>query len=122
MPINLDEISVKIKFVEEKQLKAILSLEFDDYVVKGFRIQTSKYQNSNGQNLWLTPPSYKASGGKYHPIFFMTNKKLWKKLEEKVWIEYYKQLEQHYQKRIGSNDTNDTINEDKAIENAVKSF
>ena len=98
--MNLDEINVKIKFLEEKKLKAILTLAFTDFVVKGFRIMESQHPNIKGDNLWLTPPSYRDSGGHYHPIFFMPDKELWKKLEEKIWEEYYKQSNEHYKKKF----------------------
>ena len=100
MKMNKDEIKVKIKFIEEKKLKAIISLNFGDFVVKGFRIAESDYDNDRGDKLWLTPPSYRDSGGRYHPIFYIPNKELWKELEGKVWDEYKLQSEEHYKKRF----------------------
>lgn len=109
MKINIDEISVKIKFIEEKKLKAIITLDFGDFVVRGFRVQESnKKANSKGDMLWLTPPSYRDGGGRYHPMFFIPDKEnLWHPLEEKIWEEYYKQKEEYYKKRfdIGDDDS-----------------
>lgn len=101
MTINKDEIRVKIKFIEAQKLKAILSLNFGDFSVKGFRVTESDYPNMRGDKLWLTPPSYRDSGGRYHPIFFMPNKELWKELESIIWDEYAVQSDEHYKKRLG---------------------
>lgn len=100
MTINKDQIKVKIKFIEAQKLKAIISLNFDDFVIKGFRVTESEFENDRGEKLWLTPPSYRDSGGRYHPIFFMPNKELWKGLENLIWDEYKIQSEEHYKKRF----------------------
>jgi len=99
MTMNIDEIIVKVKVIEEKKLKAIIGLDFGDFVVKGFRVQESVHANFKGDNLWLTPPSYKGGGGSYHPIFFAPDKELWKRLEMKIWDEYYMQKENHFKKQ-----------------------
>lgn len=98
------EVTVKVKFTEKKKLKAIIGLDFGDFVVKGFRVMESEYENTRGDKLWLTPPSYPDAGGKYHPIFFIPNKDLWKKLEEKIWDEYYSQQKEHYKKMYDAKD------------------
>lgn len=104
MKINIEEVLVKIKFLEEKKLKAIIGLNFGDFAIKGFRAQESQYANDYGLNLWLTPPSYRDGGGHYHPIFFMEDKELWKKLEKKIWDEYSKQSEEFYKKKFDLED------------------
>ena len=104
MQINIDEISVKIKFVEEKKLKAIITLDFGDFVVKGFRVSESDFENSRGEKLWLMPPSYRDGGGRYHPIFFMPDKTLWSELEEKIWDEYKRQQDEYFRKRMDLED------------------
>lgn len=103
MAINIEEISIKCKFIEEKKLKAIITLDFGDFVVRGFRISESEYENRQGEKLWLTPPSY-LGGGRYHPMFFMPDKELWQRLEEKIWDEYRRQSEEHFKKRLGLED------------------
>ena len=100
MTINKDQIKVKIKFIEAQKLKASIGLNFDDFVIKGFRVSESEFENDRGEKLWLTPPSYRDSGGRYHPIFFMPNKELWKELESFIWDEYKTQSEEHYKKRF----------------------
>ncbi len=104
MKINIDEISVKIKFTEKDKLKAIITLDFGNFVVKGFRVMGSEYENSRGEKLWLMPPSYRDGGGHYHPIFFMPDKELWQRLEEKIWDEYKKQQDEHFRKRFDLED------------------
>lgn len=89
MALVLDEITPKVKLVErESALKATISLDFGEFVVKGFRVQEGKYPNPKGDNLWLLPPSYQ-SHGKYHPIIFFPDKDLWEALSNKIWDAYY---------------------------------
>jgi DNA-binding cell septation regulator SpoVG len=103
MKININEIEVKIKFLEDKKLKAIIGLDFGDFVVKGFRVMTSEFENRKGEKLWLVPPSY-LGGGRYHPIFYMTNKPLWEQLEDRIWEEYERQNKKHFGKMFGIDD------------------
>jgi len=103
MQINPNEIKVKVKFLEDKKLKAIISLDFGDFIVKGFRLMVSEFENKQGDKLWLTPPSY-PGGGKYHPIFFMPDKSLWEQLENKILAEYKKQDNERYKKMYGIDD------------------
>lgn len=100
MKINKDEITVKVKFTEAKKIKAIITLDFKSFVIKGFRVMESQYENVKGDKLWLTPPSYADSGGRYHPIFFLPDKELWREIEMKIWDEYEKQSIEHYRKRL----------------------
>lgn len=104
MKINIDEIQVKVKIIEEKNLKAIVSLDFGDFAVKGFRIAGSEYENSKGDKLWVTPPSYKNGGGRYHPIFYAPDKELWQKLEAKILEEYDRESKEYYKKRFDLKD------------------
>lgn len=103
MKININEISLKIKILDDKKTKAIITLDFGDFIVKGFRIQESQFQNYKNDNIWLTPPSYPGSG-RYHPIFFMPNKELWKELEIKILEDYYKASEKHHKNKLGISD------------------
>ena len=94
MQIDTKEIQVKIVLCQEKDLKAIISLNFGDFVIRGFRLRVSKFkslaENENQQEgLWLTPPTYQ-SKGRYHPIFYVPDVDLWKKIEKKVLREYHK--------------------------------
>jgi len=101
MKINIEEIAVKIKFTEQKILKAIIGLDFGDFSVKGFRIMESQFESVRKDKLWLTPPSYRDMGGRYHPIFFIPDKELWEQLEAKIYEEYFKHLEEHHKKQYG---------------------
>ena len=83
MKIEIDEIVVKVKLTEGK-LKAIIALDFGEFVLHGFRIQDSQYDNEKGQKLWITPPAY-LGGGKYHPMVFFPDKILWERIQTKIW-------------------------------------
>jgi hypothetical protein len=82
---------IEIKFTQDTKMKAIINLNFNDFVIKGFRIMVSEFENLKGDKLWIIPPSYKGGRG-YHPIFFMPDKKKWEKLSGLIWDEYYKQI------------------------------
>ena len=82
MKIKIEEITTKIKILDDKKTKAIIGLDFGEFVVRGFRIQESQYKNEKGDLLWLTPPSY-LGGGRYHPIFFYQTKICGKSLNQK---------------------------------------
>ena len=121
MKIKIDEIGLKIKITDGK-VKAIIGLDFGEFVVKGFRIQVSEHENENGEKLWLTPPSYKGPY-KWHPIFFMPDKELWKELEKKIYQEYHVQMKE-YQKKIYEDDSKPKItrgikSEDREIEDPL---
>lgn len=91
MNLNPKEVKIIIKLIDEPKLKAIISLDFGDFLVKGFRIITSKkYPNQKGDLLWFVPPAYNG-GGKWRPLFFCPNKELWKEVESIVFEEYYRQ-------------------------------
>ncbi len=83
--------NIEVKKTQDKTMKAIVNLDFDHFVVKGFRIMASEFINPKGDKLWIVPPSYKGGGG-YHPIFFMPDKKKWEVLSGLIWDEYYKQV------------------------------
>lgn len=100
MKIKIGEIQIKIRIVEEEKLKAIVGLDFGDFIIRGFRIQKSDYENARGEKLWLTPPAYNG-GGHWHPLFFMPDKELWAKLEDKILSEYQKKEKEHYAKKLG---------------------
>jgi len=64
----------------------------------------SQFESIGKDKLWLTPPSYRDMGGRYHPIYFMPDKELWEKLEVKIYEEYYKQKEEQTKKQFGLKD------------------
>lgn len=97
MKIDFDKIIIKVKIITEGKLKAIVGVDFGDFVVKGFRIQESQYENAKGQKLWLSPPCYQ-SGGRYRPMFFAPEKAVWEALEAKIWDAYDAQSKETYKK------------------------
>ncbi len=99
MKIVLDEIKIKVKVTDGK-MKAIVSLDFGDFVIKGFRVQQSEFENKNGNKVWVTPPCYK-SIYKWHPIVYFLNKELWKELEDRILKEYDLQSKTYQEKVYG---------------------
>lgn len=103
MKINIKDINFRIKILDDKKTKAIIGLDFGDFVIKGFRITESQYENMNGDKMWLIPPSY-MGGGHYHPIFFIPDKEIWQELEKIIWDKYKKAVDEHYKKRLQISD------------------
>jgi len=102
--IKVDDLKFYFKIVEMDKLKAIVSIDFGDFKIKGFRVNASDYENERGEKLWITPPSYPDGSRRYHPIFYIPNKELWKKVESKLLDEYQKASKEHYEKRFDLND------------------
>lgn len=100
MRININELIAEVKIIEDQKLKAIVSLDFGDFKIKGFRIMVSDHENHRGEKLWVVPPSYKGGGGSYHPIFFTPDKDLWLKIQDKILDEFEKKQKEYWAKRM----------------------
>ncbi len=103
MKIDPDKILISMQLIDSKKIKAIINLDFSDFVIRGFRIMESRYANMHGDKLWLVPPCYRSEdsqdAAKYHPAFFMPDKELWKELENRIWSAYAKQRDEYYRKQ-----------------------
>lgn len=97
---DLEKVKIHVKVIEEEEFKAIVTLEFENWVVRGFRIFRSKKDRKGENPLWVVPPSYQDRNKKYHPIFYILEKPLWHELENRILEEYEKQQEIHYSKRF----------------------
>jgi len=85
--INIDEIEAKITLKDTGKTKATITVNFSDiFVVKGFRIIESEYDEDG---LWLAPPAYRTNKG-YGKLFFINDEVLWKELNDKL-IKLYKE-------------------------------
>ena len=104
MKIQIENVNVKFKFIENKNLKAIANLDFGEFTIKGFRIRSSQYKNDFGDNLWISPPCYQDKNGKYHPMFYIPNTDIWEEVEVKIWEEYYDKRKEHNKKKYGLED------------------
>jgi len=100
---------VHFNIVENKDLKAIASLDFGTFIIKGFRVSKSKFPDKDGQNgqgLWITPPSYRDGNGKYHPIFYTPDTALWEEIVTLIIVYYHDALTKHYGKKFGLTPSN----------------
>ncbi len=102
--IDINDLKFHVKCVEMQKLKAIVSIDFGDFTIKGFRVNFSNYKNEDGDELWITPPCYRDGNNRYHPIFYIPNKDLWGLLQKKIVKEYNKASEEHFKKRLDVND------------------
>ena len=82
--MNIEDIKIDIKLTHDNKLKAMVTLDFGDFKIKGFKIMISRYENKRGEQLWVVPPSFFGKDKRYHPIFFMEDKDLWSELENKI--------------------------------------
>jgi hypothetical protein len=87
MEIKTDEIKIICKPTktkgQENGMVAMVTLDFGDMAIHGYRIRTSKHQNKSGDYLWITPPSYQDKSGKYHPVVFI-ERKVWAEIEARI--------------------------------------
>lgn len=97
MEIDIEGILIKVKLITEGKLKAIVSLDFDSFVLRGFRIQESQYEDGKGRKLWIVPPSYRG-GVKYHPIVFFPDKNIWEEIQERIFDAYQEAQKNRYGK------------------------
>lgn len=91
--LYLEEVRIFIQIANNGKQLAKASLGFGRYKlrVSGFRVMKSNYQNSQGDYLWIVPPSFERKDGTRHtPIFF--DKEAWKIIEKKI-CNAYKELE-----------------------------
>lgn len=102
---GINGVKIRFKIIESQNLKATASLDFGWAIIKGFRLSCSKFKNEKGEDeLWVLPPSYRDSGGHWHPIFFMPDKLAWEEIQTKIREEYAKASDEHYRKRMGITD------------------
>jgi len=102
--IGINDLKFNVKIVEMQKLKAIVAIDFGDFVIKGFRVNFSNYKNEEGDELWITPPCYRDGNGKYRPIFYIPDKDLWEAIRKKIVEEYKKASEAHFKKRLDVSD------------------
>lgn len=98
--MNINNIKIHVSVKDIGALKAIINLDFGNFSIKGFRVQKAKFQNYKGDELWITPPTYR-SGNRFVPMIFFPDKDEWKMLEMKIWDEYYIRSEDYYKKGFG---------------------
>lgn len=87
--INLAECKIKMVLSENGKQKAIFSLHYRNLEVHYFRIMESKFENENGDCLFIQPPVI-MSKGKYNPVFWLRDD--WDKLQKIIW-RIYKEMQ-----------------------------
>lgn len=96
----LSDFTVTVKLVNSEQLKATCSINYNDHVVRGFRIAPSKFQeDASGEYLRVLPPTY-GVGEKTHLAFFMDNKDLWKEVSNRIIAAYLVAIEKVGKKQL----------------------
>jgi len=87
--LAISDIEVRIKLLQKPKILAQAELIILNQVeIKGWRISPSQHAHEKFQeNIWIQPPSYKA-GYKYKPITYISDKKLYSQIEEKIYDAY----------------------------------
>lgn len=90
---------MKVQTVRRGKVLGMAVIEIGDMKVDGFRIVGFKilrgmyddtgHYDSEGNPIWVAPPSYADSVGEYKNIFFAAPE-LWKELQNKIIEEYLK--------------------------------
>lgn len=88
----IEKSKVKIRFNgKDENLKATAQLIIAEYIeINGFRISLSKFEG-----VYVQPPSYN-TGNRWQNSFWLTEKELWKELENKILEEYESKTDSHF--------------------------
>lgn len=99
MKINIKELKFRIKIIEDKKWKAIVTIDFGEFNIKGFRIRISEFLGKHGEHLWVLPPSYN-SGGRFRPIVHF-QKDIWEEIEKEITKAYKKKFNEYTKEKMG---------------------
>jgi hypothetical protein len=92
----------------------MVTINFGDLSIKGFRIRESEYIGDHGEPLWITPPSYKSMKG-YRPIVYI-QKDVWKKIEVLIIAEYKRIFQDYVDKKMKGVKVAESVEDDAGVE------
>lgn len=93
MKIDIKKLKFKIRIIEKEDWKAMITINFGDFNIKGFRIKTSEFLGKHGEYLWVLPPSYKSAFG-YKSIIYI-KKDIWEDMQKEIVKAYLKEFENY---------------------------
>jgi DNA-binding cell septation regulator SpoVG len=104
MELNIDDIKIKIWIITNPSglERGIATIKFGDISISGFRILENDEEHKGTTLFWVAPPAYKTRNGKFQSIFWLKNKELWQKLQEKIIEEYNRVLAEKPNLKSGS--------------------
>ena len=95
MEININDVKVRV-WVTNNSLgseKGIATIIFGPISINGFKILENNDLHKGATQYWVAPPAYRTKKGKFQSVFWITDKDLWQKIQEKVLQEYNNVLE-----------------------------
>ncbi len=91
MTIDIQDVKVKIKLLKDagKTLAQVDLILFDGWTEHGWRVMTSEHLNPILQeHIWIQSPCFRI-GSTWKEMVFVDDKKLYEKLQEKIYDSYH---------------------------------
>lgn len=96
--IDLDELQLKFIFPSGLgNTLAIVEIHMSPVIFKGFRVMKSDYKNRKNEYVNVLPPCLPKGSGDTYKLFFIEDKDLWFKLEDKILEKYYEKRSTSYE-------------------------
>jgi DNA-binding cell septation regulator SpoVG len=89
--MNINNIKVNIKLSDSDKYLARATVIIDDLLeIHGWRISQSEHFDQRFQeSIWIQPPAYRSGFGKWRPIVFFDNKKVYENIETEIYDQYH---------------------------------
>ncbi|MFA6189911.1 MAG: septation protein SpoVG family protein [Candidatus Staskawiczbacteria bacterium] len=103
MELNINEVAVKVWAISNPTgaERAIATIKFGSFSISGFRILENNEAHKSDTLYWVAPPAYRTKKGKFQSIFWLADKDLWQKIQEKIIEEYLILLDKKPELRNG---------------------
>jgi len=98
MKIDVEKLKFKIRLIEDKKWKAIVTIDFGDFNIKGYRVWDSEFMGKHGEYLWITPPVYNSGFG-FKSIVYI-KKYVWEEIEKELVKAYLLYLSETAEERM----------------------
>ena len=84
------DIKVKVRINQKGNLLAQADVVFGDIIeIHGWRVMSStKIHPRFQEQLWIQEPCYRSANGKWKPIVWIADKKLYEEIESKIYDTY----------------------------------
>ena len=89
--IHSDDIKIQIKLLDANTLLARATVIFFEIVeTHGWKVMRSNRMHPNfGEEVWIQAPCYRKSDGKWKEIVYITDRRLYEQVQEKIYDAYH---------------------------------
>lgn len=99
MEIDPEAVKFRVRIMEDPKTKALVTIDFGELVIKGYRIMVSSFTGEHGENLWVVPPAYNSKAG-WKPIVHIVRKDKWKDIETRIVRQYAKDFKAYAETKM----------------------